>query len=184
MTRAAELHRGLGDHELEGSALLRLGTALEALDLPDEAAAGYARAATAFELAGSSGTGWALADLTAALVRADRAEEALPAAESAVEHNRRAAAEDPAGHSGVLARSLLLLAMLRVELRQDLPGGLTAAQEAAELFTPLAVARPEVHAASLRLALEQWAGVLDLLNRTLETEEVRRRLAEAGLDQA
>ncbi|MFE2923842.1 ATP-binding protein [Streptomyces goshikiensis] len=184
LTRAAELHGGLGDHELEGSALLRLGAALEALDLPDEAATGYARAAAAFELAGSSGVGWALADLAAALVLADRAEEALPAAESAVEHNRRGAAEDPAGHSGVLARSLVLLAMLRVELRQDLPGGLTAAQEAAELLTPLAVARPGVHAASLRLALEQWAGVLDLLNRTREAEEVRRRLAAAGLGQA
>ncbi|MFG2713019.1 ATP-binding protein [Streptomyces goshikiensis] len=184
LARAAEIHRGLGDHEHEGSALLRLGAALEALDRPHEAATGYARAATAFELTDSPGVGWALTDLAGALVLADRADEAVSAAESAVEHNRRAAADDPAAYSGVLARSLVLLAMLRVERREDLAGGLAAVKEAVGLFTPLAAARPEVHAASLRLAVEQWAHVLDLLLRPREAEEVRRRLAETDLDQA
>ncbi|MFD9414846.1 ATP-binding protein [Streptomyces goshikiensis] len=184
LARAAEIHQELGDHEYEGSVLLRLSAALEELDRPHEAATGYARAVTAFELAGSHGVGWALTDLADALRRADRAEEAVSAAESAVEHNRRAAADDPAAHSGVLARSLVLLALLRVERRQDLSGALAAAKEAAGLFTALAAARPEVHAASLRVALEQWARVLELLDRTREAEEVRRRLAETDRDQA
>ncbi|MFF8866905.1 hypothetical protein ACF08B_33195 [Streptomyces sp. NPDC015139] len=52
---------------------------------------------------------------------------------------------------------------------------LSAAMEAAALFTPLAEAHPEEFTASLRQVLERWACVLELLHRTREAEEVRRR---------
>ncbi|MFF4214162.1 hypothetical protein ACFYZE_33430 [Streptomyces sp. NPDC001796] len=83
-------------------------------------------------------------------------------------------------YTHVLAQSLMLLARLREEERQNLPGSLSAAMQAAELLTSLAATHPEVFAAHLRAALEQWAHVLDLLHRTREAGEVRRRLK--GMD--
>ncbi|MGW0771086.1 ATP-binding protein [Streptomyces sp. NPDC002676] len=180
-SRAALLCRGSGDHGNEGATLLGLAAALEAEDRPDEAATSYAQAATAFERVGDDpARGWALTNLAGALLLAGRTGEALSAADSALEHNRRVVTDEPVVYTHVLAHSLMLLAWLREEEQQNLPGSLSAAMEAAGLLTPLAATQPETFAASLRGALEQWAHVLDLLHRTREAEQVRRRLE--GMD--
>ncbi|MFE0453861.1 ATP-binding protein [Streptomyces sp. NPDC058914] len=184
-SRTAALCRGSGDHGHEASTLLGLAAALEAADRPDEAATSYAQAATAFERAGDDpARGWALTNLAGALLRAGRTGEALSAADSALEHNRRVVTDEPVVYTHVLAHSLMLLAWLREEEQQNLPGSLSAAMEAAGLFAPLAATHPETFAASLRAALEQWAHVLDLLHRTREAEEVRRRLEGMDFGQA
>ncbi|MFG3510315.1 tetratricopeptide repeat protein [Streptomyces sp. NPDC047821] len=180
-SRTAELCRGLGDHGREAATLLGLAAAHEEADRPEAAATSYAQAATAFERAGDDpGKGWALTNLAGALLQAGRTGEALPAAESALQHNRRVVTHEPVAYTHVLAHSLMLLAWLREEEQQNLPGSLSAAKEAAELLTPLASTHPETYAASLRAALEQWAHVLDVLHRTREAEEVRRRLEKTA----
>ncbi|MFJ9743178.1 tetratricopeptide repeat protein [Streptomyces sp. NPDC101166] len=178
-SRAALLCRELRDHGNEGSSLLGLAEALEATDRPDESADRYAQAATAFERAGDDpAKGWALTNLAAALLQAGRTGEALSAADSALEHNRRVAAAEHVEYTHVLAHTLMLLAWLREEEQQNLPGSLDAATEAADLLTPLATTQPEPYAAFLRATLEQRAHILDLLHRTQEAEEVRSRLEE------
>lgn len=184
-SRAAVLCRASGDHSHEGMSLLSSAAALEAADLPDEAAADYARAATAFERADDApARGWALTNRADALLRAGRTGEALSAADTALEHSRRVVADGSVVYTHVLAHSLMLLARLREEEQQDLPGSLSAAIEAAALFTPLAEAHPEAFTPSLRQVLEQWARVLELLHRTREAEEVRQQVAGIDRDQA
>ncbi|MET9452057.1 tetratricopeptide repeat protein [Streptomyces cinerochromogenes] len=182
---AALLCRASGDHGPEGSTLVGLAAAQEAAGRPDDAASSYAQAATAFERAGDDpARGWALTNHAGALLLAGRTGEALSAADSALRHNRHVVTDEPVGYTHVLAHSLMLLSWLREDGQQDLPGSLSAATEAAELLTPLAAKKPEAFAASLRAALEQWAHVLDLLHRTREAEEVRRRLEGVDRDQA
>ncbi|MFG3013721.1 ATP-binding protein [Streptomyces cinerochromogenes] len=184
-SRAASLCRASGDHGPEGSTLVGLAAAQEAADRPDDAATSYAQAATAFERAGDDpARGWALTNLAGALLLAGRTGEALSAADSALKHNRHVVTDEPVVYTHVLARSLMLLSWLREDEQQDLPGSLSAATEAAELLTPLAAKKPETFAASLRAALEQWAHVLDLLHRTREADEVRRRLEGVDHGQA
>ncbi|MFF9156816.1 tetratricopeptide repeat protein [Streptomyces sp. NPDC014846] len=182
-SRAAVLCRASGDHSHEGMSLLSSAAALEAADLPDEAAAGYAQAATAFERADDApARGWALTNRADALLRAGRTGEALSAADTALEHNRRVVADGSVEFTHVLGHALMLLARLREGELQDLPGSLSAAMEAAALFTPLAEAHPEEFTAPLRQVLEQWAHLLELLHRTREAEEVRRRLEGLNRD--
>ncbi|WP_251096396.1 tetratricopeptide repeat protein [Streptomyces sp. Caat 7-52] len=184
-SRAALLCRGSGDHGNEGASLLGSADALDAADRPDEAADSCAQAAAAFERAGDDpARGWALTNLAGALLSAGRTGEALSAADAALEHNRRVVTDESVEYTHVLAHSLMLLAWLREEEQQNLPGSLSAAMEAAGLLTPLAAAQPETFAARLREALEQWAHVLDLLHRTREAGEVRRRLERMDRGQA
>ncbi|MFJ4585093.1 tetratricopeptide repeat protein [Streptomyces echinatus] len=180
-TRAGDMHRGLGDRHGEAGALNNLGLDLRQVRRFEEAIDAHAHAADLFRAAvDRHGEANTLENLGRALYSVRRFDEAATAVSQAVDTYRQFAADGRSGHGSELALSLLLLAVVGVDMDEGrvLPGTLPAAQEAAELFGQLA----KDHAAEVtdlhRAALEQLAGVLGLLGRVQEAEQVRRRLAD------
>ncbi|MFJ9933719.1 tetratricopeptide repeat protein [Streptomyces virginiae] len=181
-TQAAGIFREFGDRHREGGVLNNLGAALQEVGRFGEAIDAFTQAAGIFrELGDDHGEGVALGNL-GALQEASWFREGPATSDQALEVLRLLAAGSGSGPDAEPASALLLLAWSGVDVDEGRvqPGTLRAAEEAAEMFGRLAAEAPAVFASPFRASLELLTVVLDLLGRTWEAEQVRRRLT--GMD--
>ncbi|WP_328507066.1 tetratricopeptide repeat protein [Streptomyces sp. NBC_00391] len=179
LTKAVAIYREFGDRHSEAMVLNNLGRTLQEVRRFGEAINTLTKAADIYRETGDRHReATVLNSLGLALREASRFGEAVAALNQAVEIYRLLTTGDESGPNPELANSLLLLAWSGLEAGQGcvLPGTLPAAEEAADLFDRLAAEDPASFTVQLQASLELLAMVLELLHRTWEAEQVRRRL--------
>ncbi|MEU0382709.1 tetratricopeptide repeat protein, partial [Streptomyces cyaneofuscatus] len=123
------------------------------------------------DLAGS------LTNLGAELSGVGRREDALTAAEEALEIYRRLAASNPAAYNPDLAHCLSFFAWVSYEARQDPSVALRATGEAVEIYRRFVAAVPARFLPPLRSVLGLQADLLRRLGRAQEARAIRSWLA-------
>lgn len=107
-----------------------------------------------------------------------RREQALQAAEEAVEIYRRLAAGNPQAFEPDLALALWTFGWVRAIARAELNEGLAATNQAIEILNQWQVALPGIFVGRIRSAKSTAADLLDQLGRRGEAEAIREQLKD------
>lgn len=114
------------------------------------------------------------------LVELGRNDEALAAAEEAVQNLRRLSPADPAAYRPFIAKALWGAGRMRVAQGSALPQARAVLEEAVALLLQLTAYAPHEYAEDLRGALTTYADVLEELGSTVRADRIRRVTATAA----